>query len=312
MTANNPGVDAGGATLALRDWSVGELVRIALGGWRWIVITTAVCILLAMAFIRFGTPIYTITMVVGPRTEGLTRANDLGIAQRLLGAAASQQGANFEQYTELLVSNEVARRLYADHHVERRIWKSAWDAKNERWIPPSGVVPALASVAKSVLGWPQWQPPGPQDVSEYLERSIVISATKAGLFNVSSIYRVQIRSSDPQLARDLLGLLHQEADSILRTQRMRELDAAIVYLEKKLGETTIVPAQNALSDALALAIRERVLLLGDASYAAIVIDPPAIPKRPSSPQPVLLLAVALVAGGSIGFALAYIRRRRAT
>jgi hypothetical protein len=309
MNANNPTLDPA-QTLALRDWSVGELLRVALRGWKWIVGTTAVCILLAFAVIRFSTPVYTVTMVVGPRTEGLTKANDLGIAQRLLGAAASQQGANFELYTELLVSNEVGRRLHENHHIERRIWSGLWDEKAQKWNTPSGLRATLASGVKAMLGWPQWRPPGAQDVSEFLERSVIISSTKAGLFNVSSIYRVQIRFRDAQLALDLLNLLHKEADTILRSQRMRELDAAIVYLEAKLRETSIVPAQNALADALALAVRERVLLLGDASYAAIVIDPPAIPKRPSSPQPVLLLAGAVVVGGSLGFALAFLRHRR--
>jgi uncharacterized protein involved in exopolysaccharide biosynthesis len=171
-------------------------------------------------------------------------------------------------------------------------------------------MPALSGAAKAVLGWPQWQPPGAQDVADYLGRMIQINSTKSGIFSVSSIYRVQIRVADAHLAVELLNLLHTEADTILRAQRMKELEAAIAYLEAKLRETTIVAAQNALADALAAATRERVLLLGDSSYAAILVDPPAIPKRPSSPQPMLLLAGAVVFGGGIGFAIAVARRRR--
>jgi uncharacterized protein involved in exopolysaccharide biosynthesis len=311
MTFDNPIANpVAAAPIALRDWSLAELFQVALRGWKWIAVSVVVSILLAMAVIRFSTPIYTITMVVGPRTAGLTQGADLGIASRLLGAAASQQGANFELYTQLLVSNVVGRRLVEEHHFERRLWAANWNETTQQWTPPSGVVPAIAGAAKSVLGWPKWQPPGPQDVSDFLGRMIQISSTKAGLFSASSIYRVSIRSADAQLAVDLLNLLHKEADTILRSQRMKELDAGIAYLEMKLRETTIVAAQNALSEALASAIRERVLLLGDSSYAAILVDPPAMPKRPSSPQPALLLAGALVLGGGVGFALALLRHRR--
>ncbi len=297
-------------TLALRNWSLRYWLELSWARKYLILACIAAWLIVALLAIRLLPPVYTVSMVVGPKTSGLTQRAETGIAAKILGAAGGDQSNSFEVYFELLTSTSIGMRLSQEHKIERRIWASQWDERGQRWVPPGGAISAVARWVKLLVGWPAWQPPEGRDVGEYLALNVRREATRAGLFDVNAIYRISIRSRDPTLGVDLLNLLHQEVDGQLRAQRIHELDIAIAYLEDKLRLTTIVAAQTAMADALAAAVKERVLLLGDSSYAAILIDPPFLPKRPSFPQPALLLATALVFGMLSGFAAAVIVQRR--
>src|SRR4051812_1718749 len=91
-------------SLALRDWSLTHWARLAFEHKYVIAACVSGWIILALIAIRVLPPVYTVTMVVGPKTTGLTQRADSGIAARILGAASANQNNAFEIYFELLTS----------------------------------------------------------------------------------------------------------------------------------------------------------------------------------------------------------------
>lgn len=298
-------------SLELRGWSLSDVTS-ALWRRRLLVAAiTGVIVALAIIAMRFVTPVYTVSMIVAPKTTSLTASNESGLAARLLGTAGGPKISPFEVYSELITSQAVAQQLVSQYGVHRRIWAANWDKAGNRWVPPRGVVASIAGVAKKVIGWPEWSPPTSGDVADYLSRNVLQTPTQSGLFGVSSIQRVTIRTPDPTLGVELLRAIHGEADQMLRLKRQHELDIAIRYLEHRLKTTDVTITQQALSDLLASLMRERILLVGEESYAATIVDPPVVPRRPSFPQPSLIIAASFVIGAILAGVVALFVDRRA-
>lgn len=298
--------------LELRGWSVVDIAR-ALWRQRLLVVTiTGVIVALAIVAMRFVTPVYTVSMIVAPKTTSLAASNESGLAARLLGATAGSKSSPFEVYSELITSHVVAQQLIVQYGMHRRIWAANWDEAHSRWTPPRGAVASVAGIAKKVIGWPEWSPPTNGDVADYLSRNVLQTPTQSGLFGVSSIQRVTIRTPDPKLGVDILKAIHAEADRILRLKRQRELDIAVRYLEQRLRSTELTATQQALSDLLASLMRERILLVGEEAYAATIVDPPIVPRRPSFPQPSLMIAASFVIGAILAGVVALLVDRRSS
>lgn len=297
---------------SLRSWTIGEVVYAI--GERWLLVVACIgaMLFLSVMLIRVVTPTYSVSMVIAPKTRGLTQTAETNLTSRLLGSVSSSQTSPFELFAEMLTSQLVAEQLCERYDMHKRIWSSNWHKQDQTWVPPRGILPFVASTLRKVAGRSAWQPPNAAQLAEFLKTGIKQESTKVNLFGASSVQRVTITISDPELAVDILRAVHLEADSILRNARIEELDASIEFLNAELKTNNIASTQEALSEVLSALLKERVLVAGDTYYAAELVDPPSVPRQPSFPRIKLFLATGFFLGGMLGVILAIFFERKKT
>ena len=281
--------------------------RLVAGKWI-IALVTALCMVVAIAYLNVATYEYTVTYSVIPaQSEGKSDGGGgVGSLASLAGFALGGGGdtLQFDLYLDGLTSVETARELLRDESLIRRIFASEWDDAAQRWTEPSGFGVMRRRLFDRLTGWPEqpWQSPGAIRVSAMLDRLLEIEESGG-----SQIVIVSMEHPNPELAVDLLTALNATVDARLRARTLARAEDSVRFLRRALAEANISEVRLALAQALSAREQERMLASSTLPFAADVISEAIATRSPTSPQPRLALSVALVLGLLIGAALVLFR-----
>ncbi|WP_445678497.1 Wzz/FepE/Etk N-terminal domain-containing protein [Radicibacter daui] len=284
--------------------SFASLMRALLRGWWVLTLIGLLSIAAAVFYLSIAIPTYKAAMMVVEVKDGSNALlKRLQGGASLLGLAApssSQNGASFEEFTALLTSHRVAEQLAQNHSLLQEIYAQQWDEKRQRWIEPQGSMVNFKNAIKRMISYPQWTPPDARDLVTWLSKNVHAVNQGSNLLDRSSLWEISVTAKDPDFAQKLLEMLYQEAETILRDRRRNELQGNIDYLQKKILDTNLNVYRESLVSMVAQQEQELMVLRDDVPIAARVLDPVTVSNRPVSPRPVLVLALALVLGGSFG------------
>jgi capsular polysaccharide biosynthesis protein len=273
------------------------------GAWL-LVAVVLLCVLAAGLNLKLGEPSYTASLVVAPAPRDLAAASRLSsrLDEYAEFASLAQTPTRMEAvstidlYQEVLTSPQLAERVQAEHpEVMHRVFREQWDAQSGTWHPEPGVVSAAQRAVLRFFGYPGWEPPTPANLAEYLERRVGVAHSER-----TELRRVNFEHPDPAFATRLIRLLHDTADTLLREDAERQLEAQVGELEQQLGQANELARQEALRAMLAGQYRVQALLRADAAYAAQIVTPPSASPGPTSTSPLLVLALAAVVGVILG------------
>ncbi|HYG89137.1 MAG TPA: hypothetical protein VD978_23080 [Azospirillum sp.] len=293
---------------------VRSLVMTVRVGWR----IVAVCVLAALAVAVLGLRLmpaeHTASMVVGPTARTGVAAMGPRVplhgAEGMFGMAEPGPGdetlSDFARFLELLGSVPVAARLMADPAVPRQLFPERWDAATGGWAPPAGVLPALKRLLLTLVGREEWVEPDAEVLAARIRDRLVVSQVGTG-----PMRRLVFRHAERGFALDLLGRLAAAADAHLRAEAARRSAAQIAYVRAKLATVTVTEHRRALTDLMAEQERVSMLIEVDLPFAADPIEPPTAMRLPDWPNPLMVLAAALVGGLVAGVLLATLWMRRA-
>lgn len=244
-------------------------------------------------------------LVVAKKYEAevvLTPASDEGGVGRLgaLGALASQYsglaslaGFSFsgsskkEEAVAVLQSDLVTRKYIQENHLLPVLYPKLWDPATKSWTTEDPEkVPTL------------WK------ASQLFKKRVrtVVNDSKSGLITLT------IRWTDPVLAAQWANDLVKLTNEYLRDKTIREAERNIIYLNEQASKTNIVGAQQAIYALLQEEMNKEMLARGRIEYALKVIDPAAVPEKPSSHGALFLGMLGFGMGCFIAVLLVFGRR----
>lgn len=281
----------------------------ALLAHRWLaVLILAGSMLAAVLYLQLATKTYTVSAMVSPIESQDGQLAKYAQLTSLVGLNVNTGlgVSNYEKFREILTSVALAQRLATRHDLLIRIYPQEWNSTAQRWEPPGGFVAWLRRGLQRLAGMPSWAPPSPKRLSEFLENNI-----KVRDLNVSSIVSISIVHKDPEFATWLLELILKEGDELIREKERGVVSESVAYVRAKLGEVVVQEHRRALVDILS-GLEQRAMLAESGGYfAAEILDPPVASDLPTSPNPVMTLALALVFGAGVSLVVSmYLENRR--
>ena len=277
-------------------------------GWRSVILGAVIGLAVGLLLIRLTTPEYTISMLVRPPPENASSQAGRGLSSLVPGLATILQSGgrtDFDAFKALLTSNELSGRVAARHRddVMVPIFQN-WDPQAQTWTH-FGMIADIKDGIKSILGMPAWYAPSGEDLQRYLVSHISQSTDiKTGMATITA------KGTDPAFVTHLLKVVATEADGLARDQAKQRSAARLAYLQKALQTVVQADQHQVLIELFSQEEQQMMMVQADASYAALPVDVPSVPHRPSWPpvMPFLMLFTVLGAGVS-GFRIINKRAR---
>lgn len=283
---------------ASKEFTIGTVIERTRRGWLIPVTFAMAGIIVMLVALPFSVPRYTVSMIVVPPPSDQQQSNASGALSGLLsiaGGTAAQSGNNYLRYQKLLVSVAVAERMQEKHGMLQYAFSSQWDAKDKRWVQPW-------SLRTMLLGWifrlahvPVWTPPDATTLAAFLEANIVVVPS-----TVNDLVIISMTNPDPAFAKRILLTAHTEANLVLRDMVARHASQQVNYLQNKLAGVSVADYRATLLQILSAQEKTLMMTQTDAPFAADIASPPVASNVPTSPRPLLYIALAALIGALTG------------
>ena len=142
---------------------------------------------------------------------------------------------------------------------------------------------------------PVWTPPSVNLLAVYLEKELKISDVP-----LTGMRRIVYRHEDPAFAVQLLRWMHEEADGLIREEAQDRTTRQIKYIEEKLATVFVAEHRLSLTQLLSEQEKQMMMIQVDLPFAARMIEPPTVSDRPTSPNPIINIALGIIGGGILG------------
>jgi len=295
---------------AAREITIPGLVRTLWRGLWLIAAVIVLAVLTTVLVLKREAPVYTATMIVGPAQTDLSAASQLASQLEQFASLATlaqtpakiEQVSELERYVQLFRSTTLAGRLQAEHHLLQTVYADRWDPESQIWRRPSGVVASIKRAVLGFFGYPAWTTPNEAHLTEWLTEQIDVNRLGG-----SSLLRIQMSHWRPDFARSVIEMVHQTADQILREESLARIDRQIAQVESELTSATTPTRREALEEVLVGQYQAQALLRAEQPYAAQIVVPAMASAGPTSANPLVVLALAAVAGAIVGTFLVFLR-----
>ena len=262
-------------------------------------------LLLSLVYARTATPIYNVSMVIGP-TDDAPTGNALNALQsRLLPASLSGTGSDIAlltRFEETISLDVVAARVAQRGPFLQRLLPGQWDAANQRWRERRGW---LAPVTDLLFGATVWQAPTPARLGQYLRANLQITP-----LGRSQLVRLSLEGRDPVFLKDLLTVAAEETDGLLRDQEGRILQMRNDYLQSRLQSVSLADLRKVFTDLLLDVERKLMNVQSGMPYSSVVVEEPQVPDHPVRPNRMIIVLAGTALGAGLGCALALLRAIR--
>jgi uncharacterized protein involved in exopolysaccharide biosynthesis len=267
------------ANLRSDDISLGDAIRRIADGRIKVAVSAAAGFALGVVLALVTTPVFLGEVVVLPQSSTESTASSL--AKRFSGIAAL---AGIELPTDLagerdvaiatLTSYETLSSFIAENGVQDRILEETRRASLLGWLP----------LEQRRTMW--------QTVRQFRKRLRVVEDDE------SSLVKVSVEWFDAPTAAKWTNTLVAMADERLRRRAIETSRARISYLQKELGNTTLVAVRDAVGAVMEGELRSAAVAGADREFALKVIDPAVVADKPVRPRRALLI-IALTGLGTL-------------
>ena len=257
--------------------------------------------LVTLVALHFVTPKYTETMTIAPVTDsnsqlggGLSALANLGGVNLNSGGGQGQ----FQFFLGAITSRKTADALAQDQELMRHVFADNWNAGEQRWNQPSGVLHAMIGAVKFVLGSPvqPWHAPNGEDVQKILEDQVQVDTD-----DKNPTVKLSMQTDRPEVAREFLTKLVLTVDGHLRARALERANNYIAYLTKEFETVTVADYRAALTGHLTEQEQIRMMAsAGNVAFAAQTFSPPSRSAQPTAPKRTLVLLFAILVGAGVG------------
>lgn len=268
-------------------------------GWRVLLVSLLVCLSLAVLKLNLSEKEYAASIVVGSSSSE-SSGGDLGGYASLANLAGINLSAgrtgDFDKFESLLVSTDQMQELIDDYpDILMTVFGHEWDEVEGTWKEPGGVGSMVRSLIHFFLNGPEWQEPSVERLTRYLRDKVSITKNPKNGF-LTILYE----HPDSDFAARMVLALHKSTDNLVRARAEVRTAERLDFLT----ETLATVHNNAQRDALIQLLMEEqqkmMMIQVDETYVAEIIQFPLVSKTPSSPQPVITILLAILAGLIVG------------
>lgn len=287
-------VDGDPDVLALRNLVVGVYE-----GWRFLLFVILIFLSLAILKLNLSEKEYIASIVVGS-TSAEGEGSNLGRYASLASIAGVNlslgRTGDFDKYESLLISTDQIQNLIDDNpDILPTIFGGEWDEKDQVWKRPGGVGSVVRSLIHFLLNGPKWQEPSVERLTNYLRSKIVITKNPKNGF-LTILYE----NRDSDFAARLVLALHRSADDLVRSRAEVRTFQRLSYLSEILERSLTNAQRDALIQLLLEENQKMMMIQVDESFVAEIVQFPLVSKIPSSPQPIVTILLACLAGFIFG------------
>lgn len=282
--------------LQLNEIDLADLPGIVFRGRRRIGVAVIVGVLLAIGYLHSATYTYTVSLKVSPVSQEVNRQGNAISA--FLGVRGLDAGQNmFELFLEGIYSEFATGLLVNDAELMVAIFEDHWDEESKSWREPKGVIGSLAGFVGRMIGKPSdpWQVPSSKHLQEFLIDQIDIDRSLD-----SPLVTISIQIEDGELGRKILAMLHQAVDEDLRGRAIARSTDRIAYLSEQMAKVAVVEYREALASILKEEEQYLMMASGSTSFSADPFGAPEISRRPTRPNPSLVLLSSIVLALIVG------------
>lgn len=273
--------------------------------WPMILGLGLLAVLATLAWQATSTPKYTARVVVfatNQESGGLAgQLGSLGSVAALAGASLgrTKQVSEFDKFEFLLTSARLGDYQAREREILPIVFWRRWDGEKGAWKRPEGPVQTVKDLLWPVFGLPAWLPPDGRDLAEEYDRRLTTrSKGETGLFQLAYV------DSDPDRAVRILKAIVEDANELARRDAAARSAAKAEYLREQLQKAQVAEYRTNL--AMLLAVEEQTLMLTSTNlpYAAEIVQPFTVSRKPTSQRPVVFGLIAAIVGLSFGLLLA--------
>jgi hypothetical protein len=263
------------------DDDFARLIAILLRRRLWLLVATALGLLLAALAIWLTTPIYRSTAVAFPASTKESAGGLAGVLSQVSGVASAAgldvgAEAGNPEAVAILKSRQFNERFIVANSLMPVLFRKDWDASQNTWKP---------NLRRPHTLW---------DGYDYFSRKVrsVVEDRKSGLLTINIDWRD--RDQGAQWANLLVAQLNEE----MRRHAIDEASAMVMYLNQEFEKTDNLSLKESISKLIEQEIKDRALATVRHEYAYRLIDAaePADPRNPRKPEK----TVYMVFGGIIG------------
>ena len=124
---------------------------------------------------------------------------------------------------------------------------------------------------------------------------------------ISNLITISVEHISPIFAKELLGLIINEANELLRNKDLRESSAAIAFLNTEIPKSSLITMKDAISKLVQSQLETQMLSKVNKEYILKVIEPPFIPESKSKPNRALICILGTLLGLMSSLFLALVR-----
>jgi TRAP-type C4-dicarboxylate transport system permease small subunit len=295
-------------SLSLRDFAraIRERARIV---WGMIIL----CFALGCLYMIIVKPQYTVTMVVGPAPASSQAKTSASALSSLSGATSAISGllgtsttpstlAPMDEFMQLIESPRVMQKMIDKNPaILPTIFYREWDAKTKTWHPPPGPLSVIGQLVYKAFGLPSYVPPSAQRLATDLFNTLTITEV-----NTTAMQQISWTFINPKFGVQFMSDLRSEADAIVRKENQDLADKQIEYLQNKLNTTEQLDQRQMLLGLLQNQVMTRMSINASIPYAAMMVQQAVSSDLPTSPNPFIVMTVAIVVGFLFGVFIALI------
>ncbi len=118
---------------------------------------------------------------------------------------------------------------------------------------------------------------------------------------------ISVEHISPVFAKELLVLIINETNELLRNQDLRDSSAAIAFLNTEIPKASLVTMKDAITRLVQFQLEKQMLSKVNKEYVLKVIEPPFIPEVKSKPSRRTICILGTLLGGMLAIILVLMR-----
>lgn len=258
---------------------------------RWVVLlSTAACTLIAVAWSFLITPVYRAEAVVQVRDE--TKGGGLAAVAAQLGGLADLVGGfggvekDKAATLATLKSRTLIQQFIQDGRLMPVLFEDDWDSEANAWATDD----------------PSEQPTLWHGHKLFVERILRVGEDKK-----TGLVTIAVEWKDAEIAATWVSGLIARTNAFLREKAIQESEKNLAYLQQQLRQTGQVELQQSAYALVESEMKKLMLAKGNEEYAIKTIDPAQPPKRHYKPNRALITVAGFLIGGFAGLLILFIR-----
>jgi uncharacterized protein involved in exopolysaccharide biosynthesis len=116
---------------------------------------------------------------------------------------------------------------------------------------------------------------------------------------ISNLITISVEHISPIFAKELLGLIINEANELLRNKDLRESSAAIAFLNNEIPKSSLITMKDAINKLVQTQLETQMMSKVNKEYILKVIEPSFIPEKKSKPKRALICILGTLLGGML-------------
>ena len=135
----------------------------------------------------------------------------------------------------------------------------------------------------------------------YTEMMSISQDIKTGFISIN------IEHISPIFAKDLLDLIINESNELLRKKDMEESKQGLEYLTSELSKTPFIEIKESINSLIEAQLETQMMTQINEDYVLTKIEPPFIPEEKSRPSRSLICLLGTMLGGMLSMFIVFIR-----